>query len=245
MSYSFPQQLFEHSTDLPGTDQPTGFPSHLFDDGTIDWTAYLNSDNQDPSGPDLSALPSQPSETPQPQFYTGTSPAQPNSSFEAPSAFSGGNQSSSSLTSNLSNTTSFLSVEALASAELAPIADILDRISAHLRGRLVAAIPEAGNILQEAIQQPPRPPSPTKSLDPPLTKYRFLIQFPIFARLFHHMESLTISMAYEDSVQFSWDEMKLIASVNNPDLLWPFAREAYEVVIAANNKGSMAPEIGA
>jgi hypothetical protein len=59
------------------------------------------------------------------------------------------------------------------------------------------------------------------------------------------MESLTISMAYEDSVQFSWDEMKLIASVNNPDLLWPFAREAYEVVIAANNKGSMAPEIGA
>jgi len=58
------------------------------------------------------------------------------------------------------------------------------------------------------------------------------------------MESLTIAMAYEDSVQFNWDETKLIASVNDPDSLWPFAREAYEVVIAANNRGSMALEIG-
>jgi hypothetical protein len=241
MSYPFPQQLFAHGFDLPDqpTGQPTGFPQHLFDNNDIDWNTFLNlpEDDQNPSIPDPSALPGQPS---QPQFYTGASPApdQPNSSFEA---LSGGNQSSLSLASN---TTSFLSNEAL--VELAPIADILDRVSSHLRGRLIAAMPEAGNYPQEANQQPPHPPSPTlRSPDPPLTKYRFLIQFPIFARLFHHMESLTISMAYEDSVQFNWDETNLIASVNNPDSLWPFAHEAYEVVIAANNSSSVAPEIGA
>jgi len=58
------------------------------------------------------------------------------------------------------------------------------------------------------------------------------------------MESLTISLAYEDSFQFSWDETNLIASVIYPDSLWPFAYEAYEAVIAANNHGSVAPEIG-
>jgi hypothetical protein len=147
-----------------------------------------------------------------------------------------GNQSSSSLDSTASNTTSFLSIEAL--AELGPIADTLERVVGQLRNRLA---PQAGSCLQQAI---PQPLSPASSLDPPVSKYRFMLHFPIFAKLFHHMESLTISFAYEDGIQFNWDESHLFGSVNDPDMLWPFAHEAYESVIAANNNGSIAPESG-
>jgi hypothetical protein len=107
--------------------------------------------------------------------------------------------------------------------------DTLERVAGQLRNWLV---PQAGSGLQQAI---PQPPSPTRSLDPPISKYFFMLHFPIFAKLFHHMESLTILFAYEDSIQFNWDESHLFVSVNDPDMLWPFAHEAYESVIAANN----------
>jgi len=74
------------------------------------------------------------------------------------------------------------------------------------------------------------PPPPTTQF---WTKDRFIRSHPIFARLYMHMALLMISLTYRTQMNDN-NDIRVLSSVADPNIMRHFASSAYEDVIAAN-----------